>query len=518
MYRVIIVDDEPIIRRGLRETIEWDSLGLEVAGEAADGAEALKLIEAIRPEILITDIRMPEMDGLDLIRRVRDMGFDVKITILSGYDDTDYLRTAIRLGVDNYLLKPIDNDELISNLKNAVSEIEKEAIVDLRIRQGSELLRSNTLRRLVTGNIRLDELKEKADFLGFSVRSEKYLCAVCAMGRQSPSHLLERLSQDWVRELTSPIPGGERVAFLDGDGNLVLLAAFADVPESREAMHRALDALVARAEREHGVALMIGAGRPVSRAEDIHLSYESALESLEYDVFMNNSGVIWYDGVPEASLPPKAFERIDGEKMKALIRKGDQAGLKAWLGGEIDALISEAAPPVSQVHNLLMHLAVRMTDDFHELYGSMSANAEPINFDFARLFALRRFSDMRLWLFELCDGLFAANAQVLSRSSSLVGMAVAYVAEHYREGVSLKQVAADCHVNTSYLGQIFKKETGSAFTDYVNALRIREAQRLLNNPSLKVYEVAERVGFTDYHYFLKIFKKVTGTTPKDHRA
>ena len=125
MYRVIIVDDEPVIRRGLRETIEWDALGLEVAGEAADGKEALKLIREIRPEILITDIRMPEMDGIELIREIKKLDLNIKITILSGYSDYDYLKAAIRLGVDNYLLKPIDNDELIANLTNAVNEIEK---------------------------------------------------------------------------------------------------------------------------------------------------------------------------------------------------------------------------------------------------------------------------------------------------------------------------------------------------------------------------------------------------------
>ena len=149
MYRVIIVDDEPVIRRGLRETIEWDALGLEVAGEAADGKEALKLIREIRPEILITDIRMPEMDGIELIREIKKLDLNIKITILSGYSDYDYLKAAIRLGVDNYLLKPIDNDELIANLTNAVNEIEKEAAVSLQIRQGTVLLRSNTLRRQI---------------------------------------------------------------------------------------------------------------------------------------------------------------------------------------------------------------------------------------------------------------------------------------------------------------------------------------------------------------------------------
>ena len=186
MYRVIIADDEPVIRRGLRETIEWDALGLEIAGEAADGTEALELIREIRPEILITDIRMPEMDGIQLIREVRELEMNVKITILSGYSDYDYLKAAIRLGVDNYLLKPIDNDELIANLRNTVSEIEKEAAASLQIRQGTNLLRSNTLRRLVAGYISQEELREKAEFLHIPLDAAHYLCAVCSMSQQIP--------------------------------------------------------------------------------------------------------------------------------------------------------------------------------------------------------------------------------------------------------------------------------------------------------------------------------------------
>ena len=218
MYRVIIVDDEPVIRRGLRETIEWDALGLEVAGEAADGIEALKLIRETRPEILITDIRMPEMDGIELIREVKKLDLNIKITILSGYSDYDYLKAAIRLGVDNYLLKPIDNDELISNLRNAVDEIEKEAAVSLQIRQGTVLLRSNTLRRLVTGNINDEELREKAEFLRIPLEEDRYVCAVCTVSRQVP----ENIRESFFREAVAEKKDG-RLAFMDGDGNLALL-------------------------------------------------------------------------------------------------------------------------------------------------------------------------------------------------------------------------------------------------------------------------------------------------------
>ena len=511
MYRVIIVDDEPVIRRGLRETIEWDALGLEVAGEAADGAEALRLIEEIRPEIRITDIRMPEMDGIRLIQEVKKLDYNVKITILSGYSDYDYLKAAIRLGVDNYLLKPIDNDELISNLKNAVSEIEKETAASLQIRQGTVLLRSNTLRRLMAGLISQEELKEKAEFLGIPLDAGQYLCAVCSVSRQVPDDRRDVFFRDTIAGKSR-----ERLAFQDGDGNLALLLIL-DTPADRAAIRQELEALAEKAVREHGIPLMIGAGCMADGAEQIRASYESAREALEYGAVLKNGGVIWYDEVPEKTQDLQIPDRIDYEQMKEFIRRGEQDALKAFLESTLDAMVKEAGSSHHRIRNLMMHIAVRTTDCFRTIYGSMNAFREPAGFDFAELFTLRSYHDMRDWLFRLCDGLFAANRTLLGRSTSIVGLAVDYITKHYREGVTLRQVAADCHVNTSYLGQIFRKETGSAFTDYVNALRIQEACRLLADPTLKVYEVAEQVGFTDYHYFLKIFKKVTGKSPTDMR-
>ena len=513
MYRVIIADDEPVIRRGLRETIEWDALGLEIAGEAADGTEALELIREIRPEILITDIRMPEMDGIQLIREVRELEMNVKITILSGYSDYDYLKAAIRLGVDNYLLKPIDNDELIANLRNTVSEIEKEAAASLQIRQGTNLLRSNTLRRLVAGYISQEELREKAEFLHIPLDAAHYLCAVCSMSQQIP---VERREQ-FFRNIITEKGNARQMAFMDADGNLALLLAFDDEAADRSSVQQELDALAERAAREQGIPLMIGAGRLADGAGKIRDSYESAREALEYGAFLKNGGVIWSDDVPETSRTEQISDPVDYELMKGHIRKGEQEALKGYLEETLNAAVTEAGASHRQIRNLMMHIAVRMTDCFRTIYGSMNAFREPEGFDFARLFALRNYRDMQGWLFQLCDGLFAANRTLLGRSTSIVGMAVDYITEHFREGVTLRQVAADCHVNTSYLGQIFRKETGSAFTDYVNTLRIQEAGRLLADPTLKVYEIAQQVGFTDYHYFLKIFKKVTGRSPTDLR-
>jgi two-component system response regulator YesN len=365
----------------------------------------------------------------------------------------------------------------------------------------------------VTGNISPEELREKADFLDMPFAAEACLCAVVAVSPQASGSLREQLSENEIEDMARAVPGARTIAFYDSEGNLVLLMALDSALGDRRGIQAALEGIVA----SHESALTIGVGQPVKRLEEAHVSYEGACKCLEYGMFKQGSGVIWFDGVPEIPSPGLTLERVDFDKLEGLIRRGDLAATQDYLDEALSTVVKDNPLTPKQAHNLLMHIAVRMTDCFHRIYGSMNTYREPTEFDFAGLFRLRHYSDMRLWLHALCERLFSDNAAVLGKSSSLVGLAVDYIARHYREGVTLKQVAADCCINTSYLGQIFRKEMGCAFTDYVNGLRIREAQRLLTNPTLKVYEVAEQVGYTDYHYFLKIFKKVTGTTPRDMR-
>ena len=217
MYRVFIVDDEPLICKGLRETIEWDSLGLEISGEAHNGIEAMALIAATHPHILITDIRMPGMDGISLIKAIREHDLNTRIIILSGFSDYRFLKEAIRLGVDGYLLKPIDTDELISNLCNLVHVIEEEMLKSARMYQGMELLRTNTLNRLVSNEIGRGEFDEKAALLDLSLDAEHYLCAVClplgeadgAEGCADPKIALALQDDASLRN------GGRGIAFVD---------------------------------------------------------------------------------------------------------------------------------------------------------------------------------------------------------------------------------------------------------------------------------------------------------------
>ncbi len=400
MYRVLIVDDEAIIRKGLRSTIEWDGLGLELCGEAHNGQEALAVIQATRPNILITDIRMPGMDGITLIQTIRERGIPIKIIILSGYSDYAFLKDAIRLGVDGYLLKPIDIDELISNIKDLVNTIENEMLRSSQLKQGIELLRSNTLNRLVANAIGLREFEEKASFLEIALEGKYHLCVVCASEseEETPAGYSEQTVQSVLQIAIQTVAGLTGIVFLDLYGRVVLLLDHDNKDDLLTAAAQALSAIIREAREQCGIYLACGSGLPVASIEEIWKSYVHATAQFS--------------------------RRIEAQEAAAL------------------------------------------------------------------------------------EG----------RNNTVVDRALAYVAENYRDALSLKQLAGILDINTSYLGQIFKKTTGESFTGYVNRYRVHQAKELLSHTALKVYEVAQEVGFTDYHYFLIIFKKITGINPTDIRS
>ena len=398
MYRVFIVDDEPLICKGLRETVEWDSLGLEISGEAHSGADAMTLIAQTCPHILITDIRMPGMDGISLIKAVRAFDLSIRIIILSGYSDYAFLKEAIRLGVDGYLLKPIDTDELISNLSNLVHVIDEETLKSSRMDQGMELLRTNTLNRLVSNEIGRSELDEKTAFLDISMEAEHYLCAVC-------------------------VPAGDNDG-TDGWADTGIMAAL-----------------------QEGCGL---------KAEGKHLSFTSTKNHL----------VILFYGHDEAGLTGYA---------QALVKRMTDSG-QAGMGRSAICHTGDMVHAREDIH-------LSYASALQKLLPDAQPDADPLG----------------------------------NRWKSVVNRTADYVNEHYHEALSLRQIACICGINTSYLGQVFKKVTNESFTDYVNRTRVEKAKELLAGTNLKVYEVSRRVGFTDYHYFLKIFKKVTGNVPTDTR-
>jgi len=517
MYRVLIVDDEPIVRKGLRETIEWDNLDMEISGEACNGVEAMDIIGATPPHILITDVKMPEMDGMELVRAIRKRGLNIKVIILSGYSDYAYLKEAIKLGVDSYLLKPIDNDELSMNLTDAVKSIEKTGFQTTQQSPGTELLKANVMNRLVTNGISMREFEEKATFLGIALEAKRYLCAVCladflSRGLSDDAHL----SLAAIKNACDERLQRSGVSFVDARGRIVLLFFGEDADTLRDAAQTALDSVVSYVSGPLGMTIFIGAGTQVSTLDTIWKSYDSAAKCLDYSVFIENSGVLWHDAVAPSDPQDTMEIHVNYGFLRSLVKSGKKDLLFSYLDEIFSVLSSSHAVSVDYIRNFIMKLAIEIIRYF-QITENTTDVSTAVDFDYAALLTIRRVKAFKEWLYQLCEKLFAETTSLQGKNRGAVHFVVSHIEENYWKGISLKQIAALYHVNTSYLGQIFKKEMGESFTSYINGYRIQKAKELLACSGLKVYEIAEKVGFTDYYYFLKIFKKIAGANPSEMR-
>jgi len=517
MYRVVIADDESIIRKGLRELVEWDALGLEVSGEAANGVEALEFVKSFKPHILITDIKMPEMDGISLIKAIKELGSDIKIIIISAHSDYAFLKKAIKLGVESYLLKPIDNDELTSNLADLVDSIEKEILQSTQRRQGVELLRTNTLNRLITNRISMEEFKEKAMFLGIDLEAEQYICAACSTeGPASKKFGSDKETALYaIHNICAEITGDTATPFIGPNDRIVFLFRGGKQENLRDTVDDALSNMEKQILKYLGIALTFGAGMAVGCVEDVWKSYDLAIKCLEYSMFLGNSAVIWYDRIERPDSQPNYKLDVNYELLGNLIRLGKKEEFFSYLDGVFESMTSVSLISADYVRNFMVRLVIRTFDVFKELPINQTVTAEIADLKYAELLSFGKINDFRQWFSRICGKMFDEAGRFQKTGASVVRNAISYIESHYTERLTLKQLADAFYINTSYLGQIFKRETGESFTNYINKYRIQKAKELLCTPGFKVYEVADKVGFTDYHYFLKIFKKIAGVNPTD---
>lgn len=521
MYRVIIVDDEPLIRNGLRNTIEWDELSLEISGEASNGTEALKLIKEVKPQIIITDIKMPVMDGLELIKRIHSLNSKIRIIVLSGYSDYQFLKEAIKYNVESYLLKPIDNDELISILKSTVENIESEINTNIQQREGLSALRTNTLNRLFTNNISAREYKEKAELFNLSTKASKYLVAVAALCNfdetDYESNNNYQLMQFGVfnicEELVTTKGFGD--VFMDTKGCICFLFNDQSCDLNYDVINAFVQETIYLIKHFLKLTIRVGVGFIVESLHEIYKSSNCANECLEYGILANGEGFIQY---AESGLKNSIMDeiKIDYELLENYIKLEKKEELEKYIENYYDELSRLSNLSIEYIRNSTMHIIINIIKVFSETSGDTKKIINSLDFKYIDFLKLKRLDEFKTWLkvfFQKIYELAVDNMQ--KKVSKVVNDSLDYIDRHCYEEISLKLIADKIYINASYLGQIFKKEIGESFTDYVNKLRMQKAKELLVSTNLKVYEVSERVGFKDSHYFIKIFKKYVGVNPSD---
>lgn len=519
-YKVFFVEDEAVTREGIRDNVDWQASGFEFCGEAADGEMALPLLRATRPDVLLTDIKMPFMDGLQLSKLVRERMPWVKIVILSGHDEFDYAREAINLGVADYLLKPVTVQKLQDTLQKLAGQLDREKReqenlhrLQEQVEENQAALRERLLLKLVVGAISPAEVIEKGQGLGLDLVARHYLVVILKieLGDRSEQFDFDEYQrvQQAIADLVQPNPD---IFLLKKDFEDVILIMKGAAPEHILEECDLLLADVRRAVADTRYRVGVGMGSIQNRIADIYQSFVEALMGLRQPSD---------EGVDEMSRVVERAEllKLDKAAVEDYLRCGTQDEFDAFFDAYLRPL-GESALKSNLIKNYVfvdvVLAAARLVND---LGGDIDRVIPELNSIETVLSKTGSIEQLREQVFKiLCDTLSFRNSQRSGQYKTLVRLAKDYMEEHFVDPeLSLNEVASQVNLSASHFSAVFSQETGQTFKECLTEIRIRKAKELLRSTPLRSADIAYQVGYNDPHYFSSVFKKNTGISPIEFR-
>jgi len=519
-YKVFFVEDEIITREGIRDNVDWQANGFEFCGEATDGETALALLRTVRPDVLITDIKMPFMDGLQLSRIVRERMPWVKIIILSGHDEFEYARKAISIGVTDYLLKPVTAQKLQSVLQNLSVQLDREKIEQERLKrlqeqvdENRETLREKLLFKLVMGAISHTEAIEHAQGIGLDLIARHYQVLILKIELADRT---EQYDHDEYQQMQSAVAAlaarNPDIFVLKRDwGDLILLFKGGTAEYLEEERDLLLDEIRQEVAKTR-YQLTIGIGAPRERVADISGSYIDALVHLQ-----------------NPSVPPAAAcDEVTRAELLKVDRQAAENYLRHGVKDEFDAFfdaylqpLSEAALKSNLIKNyIFMDMVLATARLVHELGGEIDKVIPELGAMENMLSKVKSVEELRSRTCQIVStGLAYRDSQSASQYRKLIRRAKEYMEQHYADAeLTLNEVAAHASLSPSHFSVVFSHETGQTFKEYLTERRINKAKELLRMTSLRSAAIAYQVGYHDPHYFSSVFKKNTGVSPLEFRA
>jgi two-component system, response regulator YesN len=539
MLKILIVDDDKIIRRGLRTIIENDANNFKVIGEAANGLRALEVIEEMKPDILITDIKMPLMDGIELINNILKKGIKLKTIVLSGYDDYKYVRETLKNGAIDYILKPVENEELINLLEQIKDKIEEDKIQEenlfmysKKITESIFLLKEKFLSSLLKESRSLEISKESLNEFNITKIGE---CILADIGidnyyKLNTASSNEDLKQEAViKDVLKFIYEEElikeremQLLICQHEDEIIMLfvSPFNDSKGFREYINRALNNIRQRVFMNKHFTITIGISKTFGDIVNTSAAYIEAREALNSRFYEQKNKVIEYN---YERLKYEAFNINKSEMEEKINRLAGyiQLGNSEKAKGEIENIFEVMGPgriEPTEFKKILSSIiwAVKLAvPEFKEIIeNDKTKKLNIISYieDIDTLTELKK---------SIPEGIFLATDTIKlvrkGKSRKIIETAKDYIRNHYSEEISLKNVAEYIFINPNYLSELFKEETGTNFIDYLIETRMNSAKKLLLRPGIKVYEVGQMVGYSEPESFTRAFKKVIGVSPNEYK-
>lgn len=524
LLKVLIVDDEKLVKTMIEHCIDWEEAGYQIIGSCESASSALDVMEEREPDIILTDICMPVIDGLQFSRMVKKINPGIKVIILTGHDDFDYAKEGIDIGILAYLLKPIDSEEVLETLTKARKQIleerrqEKEfSRLREQIEQQNHVMRERCLNALWNGG-EAGEIKEQLHLLGMDFNSDFFQVAIVGIFQESKGsvqtagdRLLYRMR---VYEILKDYVKNENDLYViqgNMQESIILNYNREDIfTEMCEQMLKMLSQMLQ-------CNVYIGMGNSYNSFEKIRESYQEASDALQLYYMKKQSEVICFKNLSGVHPSDGGVDNEAIHKFAFFMKSGMISQAKE-LVDQMFVSIKENGGEKTQIIICSMRILLEIETVLVELDLSSQKVTEGDNL-IKNLFCFESMGETRDYLNMVMD---AASRKILAvlkaREKNLITKVCDYIQAHFmEEELSLSQIAQEMYTNVSYLSRLFKEKTGQTFRNYMFELRMKKAAELLKDTDNKGYEVAELVGIKDPHYFSVCFKKYTGMSVSEYK-
>ena len=485
MYKVYLLDDEPFILEGLKYIVDWQDYGFEIVGSANNGDDGLKEILTMDIDLVITDIMMPKMTGLELIENLIKLNYQTNFIVLSAFQEFQYAKKAISMGAQNYILKPIDTEELersLINIKNKLKDKENR-------NKDKEVVNNSLLLKIITDKDyeNIDYLKEKLKYNG------EYRVGIIELKNKNKD----------IHKVLKVIPGMKKYLYcIENKSKAVFII---DDKFNNEYIEELTNIKNEITDLINDI-VYISLGQIIKDLKDINTSYESAKDISEYKIIYPD--ISWIKAYKEKN---NRNIDIDFEDLKSLLINKDFTNASLYIESKFSKLKQDNLNPKKiKAKALEVFLNVYNHIDESKLMKNLSIYLEnAIN--------TNTIDEIQLELINMIKFMQTKLENTQESISPIIIKLLDHIEQNYQKDLNLKEISDILNINSIYLGQLFQKEIGILFSDYINNFRINKAKDLLSNTSLKASEIGELVGYSNKNYFYRKFKSIVGITPSEWR-
>ena len=523
MYSVFLVDDEPIVLEGIRTKIDWESSGFTFAGEATDGEIALSMINELKPDILITDIKMPFMDGLQLASTIKKTQPWIKIIILSGHDEFDYAKRAISIGIEDYILKPFTSEDIISALNKASAQIDKEQkqLSDIsrmkeELKSSEKLIQKEFLNNLVHNSIDMSTVMQKAQELGLNLISRYYKILISKIESSSKNKQNQEKACSLINSYSSSWEHTN--SFFHHNNWLICICKGTAQNELEENIYHIAETIEHIVTQNKDCTVITGIGKTVEHLSSISESYEDAKRIVQNNNLENQTRIISTDDI-----------QIDDSELLELKEKDPMVErLKYAVKTDISAIIDESMNLIKSNPGQFQFFASYILADLifavSKLIENLGGNIKEIKPEILQRSYIDSAVQNETQFIQELESILSfvleyRDSKITGKYSDVILKAKKYIDKNYADqNTTLAAVAEVVCLSPNHFSTIFSQECKTTFIEYLTNVRIENAKRLMKETDMKGYDIAYECGFSDPHYFSYIFKKNTGLSPREFKG